>query len=239
MVVVCRRGRLGNVLFQYTFGRIIASSNGMALRKNFDYGNLKELINLSGNSLPIQLRITDCDQNEGQILDIEKLKSLGRGMVIDGFFQHRSYYENNRKLIKSWLFDQPVTKQNTVGVHLRFGDYKEIGWTLPESYYNSCILNSGLSNVLIFTDEPENPYVVKLLKEGAKLSGGSEEEDLRSLASCQKIVMSRSSFSWWAGFLSNAEKIYFPRPNQGWWSLKDTPHKDLLINELEYQEVII
>lgn len=239
MVIVNRRGRLGNVLFQYTFGRIIADSTGMSLHKNFSYGNMKEIINVPGKTKPVTLVVKDCEEFEGKIIDLKHVFMHDGGMFIDGFFQHKSYYENRRNQIKSWLFDQKITKQNTVGIHLRFGDYKEINWTLPEEYYDSCIVDSNMSNILIFTDEQQHPYVQKLLKKGASLSGMSEEEDLKELASCQKIIMSRSSFSWWAAFLSNAEKVYFPRPKNGFWSIQDTPHKDLYINNPEYFEVIV
>jgi hypothetical protein len=95
-------------------------------------------------------------------------------------------------------------------------------------------------NVLIFTDDPNHDYIKQLCNQGALLSKESNDvEDLKSLASCEHIVMSRSSFSWWAAFLSNAKEIYFPRPSSGMWSLKDTPHKDLFINYPEYKEVFI
>lgn len=239
MIRVYRRGRLGNALFQHTFGRILHHETGQALINNELIEGIPEAKNLQGTINHHMTHVADWGENEGKLLEIDSLVKLGTGFALDGFFQHRSYYEERRDQIKSWLFGSSITRPDTLAVHVRLDDYTDIGWSLPESYYNSCINQSSCKNLLVFTDQHDHPYIKSLRSQGAELSNLSPVEDLKLMSSCQEIIMSRSSYSWWAAFLSSSKRVYFPRPSFGWWSLKDTPHKDLLLSYPEYTEVSI
>jgi len=53
----------------------------------------------------------------------------------------------------------------------------------------------------------------------------------------KKIIVSNSSFAWWAAFLSHADEIIYPRPANGMWSLNDSVSKniDLEVDEERYK----
>jgi len=235
VIIVNKKGRLGNSLFQYTFGRIIHEKTGQKLFTHLKNSNIPEIKDIEGIIKPNYLLLKDYAECEGNIINIDEIIQYNCGFILDGFFQHKSYYESRRNEIKSWLFDIKKTELDTAAVHLRFDDYTQINWHLPESYYNECLKLSSSKKLLIFTDDPHHNYVKKLISLGGELSNLSDIDDLKKMASCNEIIMSRSSYSWWAAFLSNANKVYFPRPKNGWWSIKDTPHKDLLLNYPEYQ----
>jgi hypothetical protein len=59
-----------------------------------------------------------------------------------------------------------------------------------------------------------------------------------------EIILSQSTYSWWAGYLSSAQEIYFPITKDGPWSYgkdqrakwKDFKH-DLMVDEPRYHYV--
>ena len=51
-----------------------------------------------------------------------------------------------------------------------------------------------------------------------KIINGNVIQDFTYLTSAKKIILSRSSFSFWVGFLSEAEEIYSPNPDKGLWA---------------------
>lgn len=239
MIIVNNRGRLGNSLFQYAFARIIHEKTGQRLVPQWKNNKIPEIKVIEGTIKKNYSLIKDYDEYEGNIINIDEITQHNCGFILDGFFQHKSYYESRRNMIKSWLFDVKKTELDTVAIHLRFDDYTQINWHLPESYYDECLKLSSSKKLLIFTDDPNHNYVKKMISLGGELSNLSDVDDLKKMASCNEIIMSRSSYSWWAAFLSNADKIYFPRPKEGWWSMKDTPHKDLFLSFPEYKIVEI
>lgn len=57
-------------------------------------------------------------------------------------------------------------------------------------------------------------YKIKNLK---VISQG-EIEDFTFLKYSKKLIMSHSTFSWWASFLGDQEKVYVPMyKHKGWW----------------------
>ena len=42
---------------------------------------------------------------------------------------------------------------------------------------------------------------------------GGEINDLFLMSECRHMVLANSSFSWWAGWLSRSDNIYFPSRN--------------------------
>lgn len=41
------------------------------------------------------------------------------------------------------------------------------------------------------------------------------------IRSAKRIIVSISTISWWAAWLSNALEIYLPRPNYGTWKARN------------------
>jgi hypothetical protein len=56
--------------------------------------------------------------------------------------------------------------------------------------------------------------------------------DLGLMSSHKKIIISRSSYSWWGAVLSDA-KIFYPKPSKGFWS-KEIAYKDVAIQDSNF-----
>jgi len=248
-------GRLGNNMFQYAFASIclneLSKQTVSSMAFNTDcipkttqlncitkFNNLKNETSyekkLIENSSKNFYRIYDYEDKEGEILSISELSNLSFGdetcFFFDGFFQHKSYYEGKRNFLKS-LFSLPNQNvQDKTAIHIRLTDYNEIKWTLPEEYYNRCISLANPTNLNVFTDDPYAPYIQKLKATGATIICGDPIEDLSLMASHKKIILSRSSYSWWGAVLSDAEEIYYPNPASGFWS-NQMPHKNVAISD--------
>lgn len=104
----------------------------------------------------------------------------------------------------------------SVGIHVRRGDFIELGWDLSAEYYReNCekvLENHPEAKFFIFTDD------LAWCKENAEISGfnlsadttyitgntnGKNYIDLQLLSMCRGIIMSNSSFCYLAALLSN------------------------------------
>lgn len=141
-----------------------------------------------------------------------------------GYFQSHRYFESlDEKFIWYLLepessiqervhrFDDVFTKYTTVGIHVRRGDYLTIPeMALPMSYYLQA-MNMFESQFprdklcfLITSDDPTwcrqnfKPHNANIMI----ASDSNEIEDLFLLSKCHHLILSKSSFSWWAAFLN-------------------------------------
>jgi hypothetical protein len=108
-----------------------------------------------------------------------------------------------------------------VGVHVRRGDMLVTGTSLPESWFGAALrrlppeLRDG--RVIVYSDDPEwcrTELDLGLPFEVA--AGATPVEHLRGLGACRALVISRSTFSWWAAAVagSRGASVAFPAP---WW----------------------
>jgi hypothetical protein len=110
-------------------------------------------------------------------------------------------------------------------------------WALPAKYYLNCIEMSNAKNIHIVTDDPDHSFLNNFSKFNPKIINGDMIRDFTYLTSAKKMILSRSSFSFWAGFLSDAEEIYFPNPNKGFLS---EGNQDLFVEDEErYKSVSV
>ena len=109
-------------------------------------------------------------------------------------------------------FSQPEPL-DSIAVHIRRGDYIDLGCALPDSYYSRAIdlLTSkvGPLPVCVFSDDP------------AIGTGNSPEGDLIAMAACRHHVISNSTFSWWGAFLGERPRQVVIAPSR-WRDSLDT-----------------
>jgi hypothetical protein len=103
----------------------------------------------------------------------------------------------------------------TVGVHFRRGDYLMHGYSLPLSFQEEALAEIAkqcrLSKVLVFSDDRD--FAVLAVEHFDRLGyptdaaspdpGRSELEDFCALATAQHLVMSNSTYAWWAAVLGD------------------------------------
>jgi hypothetical protein len=169
---------------------------------------------------------------------------------IKGYFQTWRYFSNleSKPIISSesivnqsiWFKEkiQQAKDEKPIAIHIRKGDYLEsknrrIG-VLANSYYKSLIETvDDDDRIWIFTDSPE-----LVSKEFMSLRKGIEVikpplnsdpvESMVLLSKASKIMISNSTFSWWAAQISEVgTQIYAPSK---WFEIDDDP-QDLIPEE--------
>ena len=245
MVEVRYDGNLGNHLFQYCFGRILAERLGYKLQAapipGFP-GTQQQVggADYSGRE-PLVLR--------GQKPDLSPLEVPGvaRHVVCSGYFQRYEYYRPHAARIKSWLAvrdeipDQ--VSPNDIVLSIRRGRDYIPRFGLPLSFYEQALSTVPHERVYICTNEPGDPFVRHLARRhGATIRAGTFQggkvppdywsgalDQLLFIKKFRNIVVSNSSFSWWAAYLSSAERIVFPIPASGLWARNDAVSGDIAL----------
>ncbi len=232
MIQVQYRDRLGNQLFQYCFGRILAEELGYRLEA-------KPLPHFPGTST-----VVDGQAIESPVWDCPELVTLDeiladrspRRIVINRYMQQYRHYRPYRDKIRAWVEigrSKVQPEPDSLVLHMRFGDFRQKGWVLSPDYYHAIITQETFSRLYIVTDEPGSPELESFVPYQPTLVTGSPIESLRFIRSARRIVLSQSTYSWWGAFLSEADRIYFPLPRRSIWSPGAT-FVDLRVDESRY-----
>lgn len=237
MIRIQYDGGLGNNLFQYCVGRVIAQKMGYALDAEpipgFP-GTYEKIDGLTYNGKDIQLD-TGLISHIGQLIR-DKPKSC---IHLTGFGQRYQYYHSCKSQVKEWLrFDPAPTLPHAlhpsdIVIHVRRGDYVTYNSLLP-AYAYEAMLEKALAvepaeHVYLLTDSPNDSFVQDIYKEGI-IAHNDRMSDLYFLTQSNRIIMSASTFSWWGAFLSQAKEIYYPL--EGHWNVTTaTWFNDLMVSD--------
>lgn len=135
-----------------------------------------------------------------------------------------------------------VRTTESVCVHIRRGDYMNPGneWlqVCDFSYYKRAIeyMNSHISNPVfyIFSNTHDDlewireHYDFDITPAYVDLDNNDYEE-LTIMSNCRHFIISNSTFSWWASYLSNNKKKIIVSPSM--WSKKDDSSSNMMRSE--------
>jgi hypothetical protein len=221
LVSVTYRGRLGNNLSEYCVGRIIAEHLGFNLRA----APIPGFPNVKSLGVPVGEPIDPCQRLDGHRIDLARILSdrSPRHIVLSGFFQRYEYFRPYKTVIRDgWLAGDAAEAAglDELTIHVRAGDTWRIGTqravhteyhALPFSFYRSIVRSRRWSRVTVVTDDPSDPMVRKLADDtSGEVQSGSVLDDFNVMRASANLVLSVSTYAWWAGWLSNARQIFFP-----------------------------
>jgi hypothetical protein len=227
MIEVRYKARLGNNLFQYCLGRILAEELGFALDAQPIDGFPGTRERISGNRYEAPEEVL----TEYRI-DLDRLRTdtTARKIILDGWFQRYEYYRPFRGRIQNWLrtdaYPATAPADDDVVVNVRRTDYVTLGWALPFSFYEEAIQRAGTKagRIWIITDAPKDPFFKRFKAWRPRFFSGPPLEQLAFMAQARRLVLSPSTFCWWAAFLGNPEEVYAPLPRAGIWA--ENPNGD-------------
>jgi len=231
MIKVRYQGRFGNNIFQYCFGRILAEEMNLPLQAApiEPFVGTREI--LSGREVtgqPIVLR--------GHYANLREIISNNNSpVIIDGFFQRYEHYRQYKNVIKEkWLcMDEKIKVKNheDAVVHIRRGDYTQCGYALTADSYHKMIRSIDFKDLYIVTDGLSDSFMSNFKTYNPKIISSSQTSDFKFLMSFDKIILSQSTFSWWAAFLSDASTIVVPETTDGIWGSISRPDIDLTVDD--------
>jgi hypothetical protein len=221
MIEVVYRGRLGNRLFQYCFGRIVAESLGyrLACPPVPGFVGTGECVAGRCYSTPVVTYTAD----EVPDLNAVLADASPRKIIVNAYLQQYYYYKSAKHRIRRWLHIPPysgdfeVTRDDLL-LNMRLGDdydNHERCWILHESFFYQVLLKERYRKLYICTDAPRHESL-RLYEKYCPTVVAHDDfmDDFRFIKAFKKIAISTSTFSWWAAFLSDAHTIYYPDTRQ-------------------------
>ncbi len=169
----------------------------------------------------------------GQVLD---------GTIPDVYVQGEHYWAKHKDIIKRH-FSDGIGHVDKVALHIRRGDYVNNGFYVnlwDTDYYRKALEMFPTEQFIVFCkdnqgwdqDKADRQWcrenLTPLLGDRFELppKENSEIDDFNLMASCKSIVMANSSFSWWAAYLGNHDKIVCPKD----WFADGIQRTELLSN---------
>jgi hypothetical protein len=232
-------GRMGNRMFQYAFARILSEMKKCPM-------HAEPLLNFKNtlNTLPLASPSSNAiyTRNYGShTVDMNELVHSSRDIVVNSYVQKWFYYVAFQEEIKKWFHldieNHTKPANDELVIHVRETDYNAIGMTFPAELYVNAVKKLGYSKNTVVTDNFESPIALALKDMGCSIlsdkyvdtfsyvNNDNIMRDFIYMMMAGHLLISHSSFSWWAAFLGNHDKVYCPvTERQCMW--KKNPGKD-------------
>lgn len=157
-----------------------------------------------------------------------------KNTISNGFWQNIKYIEPNEiNLRKDFTFRLPdnyealsvvklIKDCNSIGLHIRRGDYLKKEFSIYNvlsgtSYYNDALshLMSSLNtyDVFVFSDDLEwckQKFAGNYFHFVNINNGSFSYLDMYLMTLCKYLIISNSTFSWWAGWLNPHQNVIAP-----------------------------
>lgn len=159
------------------------------------------------------------------------VKCNKKNKYISGFYQSEKFFYPVKEKIKTYFkinvepskANKQLIKElkscNSVCVHIRRGDYVNTGWTPYLSVCNEEYYKSAMDVVASKTKDPifyvfsNSSEDIQWIKENYHFKynvryvdlNNPDYEEIRLMYSCHHFILSNSSFSWWASYLTKSK----------------------------------
>jgi hypothetical protein len=235
VIAVDQRGRLGNAMFQWAFGFVVARRLGTSFR--VDQTLLRPLFQLDGRvagavrEARYEIRRRRTGLLPLEVDNVEPPKQVISALRDDtrygGYFQSAQYLAGHEQAVREAFRlragaqrayrDHHGGLSGHIAVHVRRGDYAEFngGALLPIAWYDACLAAIGdrAGRPIVFVSD-DLDWVRTTFRHhpNTRFVAASEAVDLQVLMHADALVLSPSSFSWWGAWLNRrSPQVFVPR----------------------------
>lgn len=214
-------GRLGNLLFELAAAYAHARRHGLhCLVPWGQYAAVDLLRQAVAEPLP--------GIEPGSYgLNFEYKWTLYRGIPaavrggVRGFFQSSRWFEDQRQAVRALYAPLMAQREpGTLGVHIRLGDYKAspgLYWLITADWLRRAIQLTDNKRIVLFFSDDDQEARDMLTAAIAGMDGYTVElqhedplADLRRLSAMEELIMSNSTFAWWAAWLGQPRRVIAP-----------------------------
>jgi hypothetical protein len=241
MIMVDKRGRLGNQMFQYAFG--LAAAQQLGTRHVYDTSELEPYFALAERRLAREAtrraarlveRVADFHRREVSADDREDPDEILAGVtnrtVYGGHFYSEHFFRPAATAVRRAFrvhdahfrrFEAKyasLLESGYICAHVRLTDfftYRE-DVTLPPGYYSRALreVDEDLP-VVIVSDEPDRVSAAFGSDPRLRVETNDEIIDFLLLRHASQVISSNSSFAWWAAWLNDMPQLRVIAPR--WW----------------------
>lgn len=214
--------RLGNLLFHIAAVYAHAQRVGSECRIPWDCSEGTQMLRsfLGEYALPSAEVSQDVVYQEPNYSYTPLPEDLFEGGVC-GYFQSSKYFRDYEKEIRQIFSPFLAPRQTgTLGIHIRLGDYispqHSFYQTLGVDYLSRALQCTKARHVVLFSDEPTKAEAIlrAALPENKgyelEIDSSSQYEALRRMTSMEELIISASSYSWWAAWLGKPRTVIAP-----------------------------
>ena len=184
-------------------GKYIAHKFDLKLKTDpIDLNNDFEIMhNEGGRSIDEMIEV-----NDENILEILSQEKIDKGIHLNGYFQNKQIFQNEKitSFYRNSLIPNKINNTVDLFIHVRLGDIAD-KFNLPYKYYEDQISKIDFQDCFLTTDSVNHPIVRSIKRKFKNIQLFNQKKPsfiMRYGANCNKLILSAGTFSFCMGFFN-------------------------------------
>lgn len=251
-------GNYGNIFFQYAIMRLFADRCNLTPRLPiFDQHHISFLDNMLNLSEADPLNVTtgaqldliehtwhgsDYSNDRNYLHYWNGEREVTEDVCLQGYFQNYDLYSNYGQ-VKEFFNIPEVTVKDELCINLRLdSDFKSLGLVAEPDGVLELLEKLDFNKLTIITDVFDIGYINNFAQYDPRVvcrDRSAPNEDFAELLQFKQLIVTNSTFSWWAAYLGNADTVYVPNDfgetSRDYCNLSKIPGKNTIEYKVNYQ----
>jgi hypothetical protein len=217
MITIKHHGRLGNAMLKNCAASILAKKFDLQVA---EYLRCKEMQALHPNFYTEGTKIyeTQIEVKYTNLLKILQQDEINYGLGITCFCQEKTFVKNYRnEILDQFSLQYDPQYKDDLFVHVRLGDCIKENRVPDLKYYVEAVERTKFIKGYISSDSPSHEIVTYLMARfNLTLYEDTPAATINFAKNFGSLVLSKGTFSWWMGVLSQSKNIFYPKGGPTW-----------------------